>query len=184
MLDIIIVVSSALLSVLQIGSLLGLCYYYLWLTISIFKPRPVQFSKRPAKLFAVAIPAHNEEAVLGDTLRSLWKQNYPPDLFDIYVVADHCDDRTALVARKNGAFCYERNEGPRGRKAYALRWLIERILNAEKRYDAVIVLDADSKAEQNFLRAMEAKLSEGYQVLQGQHVITNPQGSGLSLIHI
>ena len=43
------------------------------------------------------IPARNEEAVIGETLRSLWAQGYPGRL-RIVVVDDHSDDATAATA--------------------------------------------------------------------------------------
>jgi len=45
----------------------------------------------------VVIPARNEAAVIGETLRSLWAQEYPGEL-RIVVVDDHSDDGTAEVA--------------------------------------------------------------------------------------
>ena len=35
--------------------------------------------------FMAIIPAHNEEAVVGNLIESLKNQDYPKDLYDIYV---------------------------------------------------------------------------------------------------
>src|SRR5258706_9181264 len=52
----------------------------------------------PATLMiSVIIPAHNEEGYLGATLAALHRQNY--GRFEIIVIANGCDDRTADVAR-------------------------------------------------------------------------------------
>ena len=45
------------------------------------------------------IPARNEAEGIGDTLRSLWAQDYPVGL-RIVVVDDHSDDGTAEIARQ------------------------------------------------------------------------------------
>lgn len=37
--------------------------------------------------FAILIPARNESGVIGNLIKSLKCQNYPADLFDIYVIA-------------------------------------------------------------------------------------------------
>ena len=68
------------------------------------------------------IPAHNEEIVVGNLIASLQKQNYPKDLYDIYVIADNCTDNTAEVARKAGAIVYERFDEEHKTKGYALDW--------------------------------------------------------------
>jgi len=48
-------------------------------------------------MISIIIPAHNEEAYLGETLDTLNRQDYPA--FEIIVVANGCADRTAEVAR-------------------------------------------------------------------------------------
>ena len=50
--------------------------------------------------FMAIIPAHNEEAVVGNLIESLKNQDYPKDLYDIYVIADNCTDNTAKIARE------------------------------------------------------------------------------------
>jgi cellulose synthase/poly-beta-1,6-N-acetylglucosamine synthase-like glycosyltransferase len=47
------------------------------------------------------IPAHNEEATIGEVVRACIESGYP--LEDIFVVADSCTDRTAQVAWEAGA---------------------------------------------------------------------------------
>jgi len=90
------------------------------------------------------VAAHNEEAVIGHIVDSLFRQNYPRNLFDVYVVADNCTDRTAEIAEEHGAIVYKRyNNSARG-KGYALEWMFEKIYNMEEKYDAISVFDADN----------------------------------------
>ena len=49
--------------------------------------------------FMLIIPAHNEEAVVGNLVDSLKKLDYPKDLYDIYVIADNSNDNTAKVVQ-------------------------------------------------------------------------------------
>src|SRR2546426_251685 len=49
--------------------------------------------------FAVLIPAHNEEVLLGALLESLAALVYSKDHYTVYVVADNCTDNTAGLAR-------------------------------------------------------------------------------------
>jgi cellulose synthase/poly-beta-1,6-N-acetylglucosamine synthase-like glycosyltransferase len=132
----------------------------------------------PRYRFAVAIPGHNEESVIGATVSALRRMDYPPEFFEIHVVADHCSDRTAQMAREAGALVHERSDGARGSKGAALRWLFQEILtgqNGELAYDAVVVFDADTRVAPDFLRIMDARLALGDQVIQGQHRIRNPE---------
>ena len=62
----------------------------------------------PKNKFALMIPAHNEEMVLGDLLENLKILKYPKELYDIYVIADNCTDSTAEVAHRHGAYVLER----------------------------------------------------------------------------
>ena len=48
--------------------------------------------------FMAIIPAHNEEFVIRNLVESLKEQDYPKELFDIYVIADNCTDSTAAIA--------------------------------------------------------------------------------------
>lgn len=131
---------------------------------------------------AVALPAHNEEAVIGASVRRLLQCDYPRAAFDVHVVADYCADDTAAVAAAAGAIAHPRSDGPRGRKGYAVGWLIRRLLADPAAYDAIVVFDADSRVDPGFLRHMNAALNSGSQVIQGQHVISNPAASAFSAL--
>ncbi|MBI5564535.1 MAG: glycosyltransferase family 2 protein [Chloroflexi bacterium] len=168
------------LSVLQIILLIGLAYHYLLLVASLPQPTQRLRGAAPAKIFAIAIPAHNEASVIGKTVSCLAQQDYPSGLYDVYVAADYCTDNTAQLARNAGAICRERNEGPRGRKAYPLQWLLQQIVHGARPYDAIAIFDADSQVDAGFLRTMETELQAGHTALQGQHLIVNPGDSSLS----
>jgi 1,2-diacylglycerol 3-beta-glucosyltransferase len=130
--------------------------------------------RMPTHRFIIAIPAHNEENVIETTVRRLRELDYPSDLYSIHIVADHCSDHTADLARLAGAQAHDRNEGLRSGKGGALSWLFNRILDGSS-CDAVIIVDADTQVDPLFLRVMDARLAQGDQVIQGQHVIRNPQ---------
>ena len=137
--------------------------------------RPVLSARRPSTRFAIAIPAHDEALVIAATVGRLRILEYPVELFDIHIVADHCSDETATLARQSGAIVHERTNGPRTGKGAALAWLFERMLDDP--YDAVVVFDSDTQVEADFLHVMDARLAQGAEVVQGQHIIRNP-GSG------
>lgn len=127
----------------------------------------------PLHRFIIAIAAHNEAAVIGTTVQRMRALDYPSELFSIHIVADHCSDNTAELAHQAGAFVHERQQGPRTGKGAALSWLFQRVLK-DNECDAVVIFDADTQVDSGFLRIMDARLTQGDQVIQGQHVIGNP----------
>lgn len=52
---------------------------------------------QPQTKISVIVPARNEEAHIGDCIKSLLAQHYPEGLLEIIVVDDHSTDRTAEI---------------------------------------------------------------------------------------
>jgi 1,2-diacylglycerol 3-beta-glucosyltransferase len=117
-------------------------------------------------VFAIVVPAHDEESSIAQTVRSLRASEYPADLFDVIVVADNCTDRTGGAASAQGAVVLERVSTDQRGKGYALRWCFDRILGPGSRYDAVAVCDADTIADPGMLTVMNAYLEQGALAIQ------------------
>jgi 1,2-diacylglycerol 3-beta-glucosyltransferase len=156
------------------------CAYYLFLAAAALltcgKTAPP--GANAVHIFAILIPAHNEEAGLAATLSSCGDLDYPADKVRVYVVADNCTDRTAEVAAAGGAVVLERRDDKRRGKGFALAWALERVL--PERPDAVVVLDADCRIDRHALRAFDERLAAGDAVLQANDVAANPEDSGVS----
>jgi len=130
------------------------------------KPTPIKF--------AILIPAHDEELILGNLLESLSALAYPKDQYTVHVIADNCTDNTAKLARAVGwVNVHERFDDVKRSKGYALSWLIQKLEKNHLFYDAYVILDADSLVEPNFLQAMAAELAEGARVLQASNTVLN-----------
>lgn len=141
-----------------------LCYAYQFAYIPIaWLRRPRVYGPGRRNRFAFLIAARNEEAVIGQLLDSIRAQDYPADLFDIYVVADNCTDATAEVCRARGAFVHERQDKVKVGKGYALNWLLERI--PVKKYDGFLVFDADNLLRPDYLTEMNKTFSAGYSIV-------------------
>jgi hypothetical protein len=129
--------------------------------------------------FAVLAAAHNEEAVIADLVASLKAQTYPSELYDVYVVADRCTDRTAVIAEAAGAKVYRRDpderSAPRRSKASALRFFFDRIEAEGLHYAAYVIMDADNVVVPAFLQELSDCLEQGYDVVQGLRASKNPE---------
>lgn len=139
----------------------------------------VKLKEKPLKVkkdhkFMAIIPAHNEETVVGNLVESLKNQNYNRELYDIYVIADNCTDNTAKVAKDAGAIVYERFNDTKKTKGYALDWFLQQKIEENAQYDAICIFDADNIVDKNFLTAMNKKLCQGEEVVQGYRDIKNP----------
>lgn len=124
--------------------------------------------------FAVVVPAHDEALNIEAVLRGLLEQDYPADLWDLVVVADNCTDDTARLAREAGARVLERADETRRGKGYALDFAFGELLQAEPRYDAFAILDADSLVSKDFLAEMDAAFEGGSEAVQGHYDVLNP----------
>ena len=142
------------------------------------KDKPILEEK--TNKFMAIIPAHNEENVIEALIESLNNQDYPKDHYDIYVIADNCTDRTAEIARNHGAIVMERFDEEHKTKGYALQWFLNKKIEEDADYDAFCVFDADNIVDKNFLKAMNKKLCQGEEVVQGYRDIKNPTDSWVS----
>jgi GT2 family glycosyltransferase len=125
--------------------------------------------------FDIVVPAHDEEAGIGETLRSLLAIDYPRELFRVLVVADNCSDQTAARAREAGASVLERDDLVRRGKGYALELAFAHCLAGST--DALVVIDADTVVAPNLLHAFAARLQAGAQAVQADYAVRNPDAS-------
>ena len=142
------------------------------------KEKPILEEKN--NRFMAIIPAHNESNVIKNLVESLKRQDYPKELYDIYVIADNCTDDTAKIAKDAGAIVMERNDPEHKTKGYALQWFLQKKIEENAQYDAFCIFDADNIVDKNFLKSMNKKLCQGEDVVQGYRDIKNPTDSWVS----
>lgn len=131
---------------------------------------------------AVVVCAHNEEAVVGKLLQSLAEQDYPRDKFHVFLLADHCSDRTAAVGRTfEQVTVYERSSGPRTGKGAVLTWGIPLILEKNPgRFTHMVIFDADNVADTGFLSALNQSFDRGGRLIMGNRLPLNPYDNIIS----
>lgn len=146
--------------------LLIMLLYQIYLTIFGLTRKTKDYADHdPKSRFLVLVPAHNEEKVIAGIIENLQHMEYPQELYDFYIIADNCTDRTADVARQMGAKVIETRrlsaKDPTG-KPIALRKALEQIGNYQDRYDLMMVFDADNLMDPNmFLEINSQYLDKG-----------------------
>ena len=128
--------------------------------------------------FAVLIASRNEEDVIGHLVKSLLDQNYPKDLYDVYVIPNNCTDETEKAAKKAGAKIIKCTV-PTKSKGEVLKFTFEK-LSKSKDIDAYVIFDADNVVHPDFLSKMNDALCEGYKVAQGFRDSKNPGDNWIS----
>lgn len=117
--------------------------------------------------YAVLVAARNEEAVIGNLVDSIRRQDYPSELVDIFVVADNCTDATAKRAREYGAICYERFDSEHRTKGYAVQFLVEEIRRdyGIESYEGYFLFDADNLLKRDYISKMNDAFDSGEKII-------------------
>lgn len=166
----------ALSTLLSVG--IGLWGFYYLITGLMSWRRPMDYGSHPATTrFAVMIAARNEELVIGPLINSLLEQEYPPELYDIYVIPNNCTDNTALAAQNFGAKVLECTV-PVKSKGEVLRFAFSRL--SGQNYDAFCVFDADNIVDRRFLQEMNNAYRAGARAAQGYRDSKNPYDTSVS----
>lgn len=144
-------------------------------TILFFVPTKKFKKAKTTHKVGVVICARNEENVIENTIKCLKEQDYPQDMFDIYVVAHNCTDNTASIASRAGAIVLEHNDDEPSHKrvSYALKHLFEHILSNNIKYDFYVRFDADNLVDKNYLSKMNDAYDAGVKVARGYNNAKN-----------
>jgi len=156
--------------------------YYIFISFFGWSNKKTNTEPKETKMhrFAMLVAAHNEEMVIANMVKSLQNLNYPREYYDIFVIADNCDDATAERAREAGALVYERTNDKLRGKGYALEWMFEKIFEMGDKYDSISIFDADNVVNKNYLYEMNKELNKGYEVVQGVIDSKNPFDSWIT----
>jgi glycosyltransferase involved in cell wall biosynthesis len=117
--------------------------------------------------------------MIGATLGHLTQLDYPADLRRIVVIADNCTDKTVEIATGcDGVTVLERHDIENAGKPSALNWAIKKLLaEATPVFDAVVIVDADTVVDKQFLSAMDRVFNTAntpFFAAQGWYKVLNP----------
>lgn len=155
------------------------CVAYLAaLAVSAFYFRPRVRVDGELPKMAVVIPAHNEEAGMAATVKGVLGCDYPPDRLRVWVVADNCQDRTAILAEEAGAVAVIRDDPSDPGKGQALDWLLRNHPEILDWAQCVAFLDADTLPDRQFpAEAARSLMCDGNLAVQGFYGVLNPAES-------
>lgn len=153
-----------------------LTFYTAALSVFFLLPRRKCPNAAPKTRFAVLIPARNEEGVIGNIVKSLQKQDYPGDLYDIFVIPNNCTDDTEGAALRAGAKvlncrCAVSSKGG------VLHDILDQL---QGQYDAYCVFDADNIVDPAFLSRMNDRVCAGAHAAKSRQIALNPYDSWVS----
>lgn len=142
---------------------------------------PSQNASKDHPNFVILIPAHDEALTLPASLAVIKAlpvpENVPVPL--VVVVADNCSDNTADLARQAGVIVLERHNQEKRGKGYALEYAIDYLLSEYSlaQFNSLVIFDADTLPDQNFLKEACYALQSGQAILQGCYDILKPAES-------
>lgn len=128
----------------------------------------------------VLVPVHNEQRLLGSCLESLSRMRRGSADAEVIVLLDACTDRSAAICRAHATSFLEFGQSAPLGKARLLTLVGESDL--PDRFDAVVVIDADTIVAPDFLHAIASHPDLQDVAQQGIHGIANPSDSWLTVL--
>lgn len=120
---------------------------------------------------AILIPVYLESEVILQSTKHIKKQNYPLDLFDVFVLADSLDTQTHSKLMEQSIqvveICFNQRT-----KAKAIDKGLAYV-QSQGNYEVTVILDADNVMDKDFLSVVQRAYAMGNMAIQGQRIAKN-----------
>lgn len=162
----------------------GLILFYLALFLRL---RPVTpNSGEPATSFSIIIPARNEEENIVSCLQSIYRQQYPAHLYEVWVIDDHSTDNTAalvkaLQAQHPSLHLVRLADEVQGKLLNAYKKKAIEITIPKTNGEWIVTTDADCIAGEKWLTCFDGYIRQHHPALIAAPVAFEHQGSVPSL---
>ena len=160
--------------------ILSSCVFYLlyYAVLSLFYREHKYITKNNQVKIAVIFPAYKEDAVIIKSVSDFLEQDYPKDLYDIYVVSDNMTAETNASLKRLPISVLE-VDFENSSKAKALN-LAMKYIDVED-YSIVVIMDADNRTIPSFLSQINNAFNNGTIALQA-HRTTDSELSDIALL--
>lgn len=156
-------------------------HYFFYIGNSFRKTKPIKLIA-PKYKFAILVAARYESKVIKNLLDSLVAQNYPRDLFDVFVIVESKDDPTVEIVKSyNFQVVVRENLEGRRTKGYALDDAYQYIEKTGQKFDAFMIFDADNIVSKDYILTMNAIKDQGYEIGVGYRNFTNASKNWLTV---
>ncbi len=139
-----------------------------------YRARPIPDGRRP--VVAIIVPAHNEATLIARTLRSIAPQLVAGDR--LLVVADNCNDDTALIAAAAGAEVITRTDVQRRGKGYALDFGMRHL--EQMAPEVVLMIDGDCEIAADAVEHLSRRCIASGRPLQALYRMHPPAQSSIT----
>ncbi|WP_024994831.1 glycosyltransferase family 2 protein [Phocaeicola paurosaccharolyticus] len=143
-----------------------------------FKKNDAYHNTKARHRFAVLIPAYKDDDYIIPTVRSVMRQDYPIDCYEIVVIADHLHPDTILSLSQLPITLVQANF-IKSSKTKALKAATS-ILN-ENNYDIAVILNADNLVDTDYLIKINETFEAGSIAIQS-HRVRQERSTNISVI--
>ncbi len=126
------------------------------------------------------VPAHDEAGQIGPCVESILASERGDASLRLIVVADNCTDTTAEEATAAGAEAWMRSDPERPGKPPAIQWALDQVDMGE--YDALLIVDADTVVERDFVKRLAASGRLTDRVVQAYYGLQAEERSWVSML--
>lgn len=144
-------------------------YAFVLAVAGLFYRTPAPPETNIKRKIAVLIPSYKEDNVIVSVAEQALKQNYPPDRFEVVIIADSLQPETIQDLRTLPITVVEVSFD----KSTKVRSLNRAMAAIGDDYDFALILDADNVMERNFLRKLNNMLALGYRAIQAERTSKN-----------
>lgn len=156
---------------LFVGVAFSVLYLLFFAIAALFKQKDRFPDTNKRNRILVLIPAYKEDLVIENTVRTFLQQDYPRTFYDVTVISDHMQDSTNQRLSKF-PITLMTPDFERSSKAKSLDYAVNNT-DSFKRYDIVVVLDADNTVEYNFLQNVNKAYEGGSFIIQAHRISKN-----------
>lgn len=159
--------------ILIIVSLVLFSYRLIYIVLGFKKGKRYKKTNQKGK-YAILVPAREESSVIENLLKSIKKQTYDKNFFDVYVITESESDLTNRITQNYGYNFFVRKDlENKQTKGYALDEVIKNIYSKKISYDAFFIIDADNTIAPNYLEEMNKAYFAGIDVGMSYKNVTN-----------